>query len=158
MPDRLEFQFEDATLTYKNFAGKEKQYNPPGERNFAVVLTPETAERLTAEGWNVKWRDPYEEGEEGFFFLPVRVRYDIRPPMITVITSRGRQLYTEEMVEALDYLETKNIDLIVNGSPYTVGGKSGIKAYLKKMFLTLDEDELDRKYAVPVRGVETHEG
>jgi hypothetical protein len=55
----------------------------------------------------------------------------------------------------LDWAEFENIDLIVSGYDWDVNGKQGTKAYLKKMYVTLVEDELDRKYAT--RGEESME-
>jgi hypothetical protein len=57
---------EDAVLPgfMRNFEGKEKQYNVKGKRNFCVLLTPEMAEALKNDGWNVKTLKAREPGDE----------------------------------------------------------------------------------------------
>lgn len=142
--------FEGARLIFKNFRGAEGRYNEAGDRNFSVRLDEETAEELAAAGWNVKRKPPREEGEDPLNHLPVTVGFGKgRPPVIYLITSKGRRRVGEEEVMLLDYLDdVKNIDLIVR--PYNWGpikGEYGRKAYLKELFITINESVLELKYA-----------
>lgn len=141
---------EDARLIFLNFGGREGKFNTQGERNFCVVLDPDTAKRMAAEGWNVKFPkeiDDPDMQDERDPFLPVAVKYTMRPPTIVMITSNGRTYLKEDMVEILDGMDFAQVDLIVNASRWEVNGKSGIKAYLKSMYVTIAEDDLERKYA-----------
>jgi hypothetical protein len=54
---------------------------------------------------------------------------------------------TEDTVEMLDFVDVANVDLILNPYEWVVNGKTGVKAYLKKMFITIREDPLELKYA-----------
>lgn len=138
---------EDARILFRNFAGKEGKYNREGDRNFAVVLDDGTARALAADGWNVKWLKPREEGDAEQAFLSVSVNFRGRPPRIVMITSRGRNPIGEEQVEMLDWVDIKTVDLILNPYEWEIGEKSGIKAYLQSMFITIFEDPLELKYA-----------
>lgn len=145
MADRT-ITIEDATVFYKNFSGLESDFNQAGARNFAVALDEEQAAVLTKDGWNVKQRNT-EEGEPPAFYLPVAVGYKYRPPHIVQITSRGETKITEAEVGSLDWVEFKLVDLIIQPYDWEVGTKRGIKAYLKTMYVTLEEDFLDLKYS-----------
>lgn len=141
--------FDDARLIYRNFRGEGSQFNAEGNRNFSVVVPEELADQLAQDGWNVKCRVPKEEGDEKLCHLPVAVGYKgNRPPRITLITSKGRTELDEETVNTLDYADIAHVDLVVR--PYNwemPTGASGVKAYLKTMFVTLNEDELELRYA-----------
>lgn len=138
---------EDARIIFRNFSGKEGTYNAAGNRNFNVLLEPDLAEAMAADGWNVKYLRPREEGDEPQARVEVAVSYRIKPPRVGLITSRGRTLLGEEHLEILDYADIEKVDVILNPSFWEVNGKSGIKAYLQTIFVTIREDELERKYA-----------
>lgn len=147
MSDGKEFTVEDARIIFRNFSGKEGQYNREGDRNFAVILDPVIADQMLEDGWNVKTLKPREEGDEPTPYVQVAVNFNNRPPKIMQITSSGRTLINEDLVDTLDWAEIKTVDLIARGYEWSVNGKSGVKAYLKTMFVTIEEDALERKYA-----------
>lgn len=138
---------EDARIFSRNFAGKEGQYNREGDRNFCLILDTETALAMESDGWNIKNLRAREEGDVEQPFVQVSVSFKGRPPKVVMITSRGRTDLTEDEIELLDWAEIKTLDLIIRPYNWTVNGKSGVKAYLKSIFVTLDEDALDLKYA-----------
>lgn len=141
------FMVEDARLVFRNFSGKETQFKPAGTRTFAVVLDKKTADAMTDDGWNVKCKPPQEEDEEEFCFVEVTLGYKIRPPKVTLITDTSRTNLDEDAVSVLDWADIRTVDLIARAYEWEVGGKTGIKAYLQSMFITIEEDELERKYA-----------
>jgi len=146
MADAKTFMIEDARIIFRNFSGKEGKYNREGDRNFAVVLTPEVAEQMLADGWNVKYLDAREEGDADTPYIQVSVSFNNRPPRVMVIGSAGRKPLGEDTVEVLDWAEFKTVDLICRGYDWAVNGKTGTKAYLQSLFVTLEEDALERKY------------
>ncbi len=138
----------DARIIFKNFAGKEGPFNRQGDRNFAVVLDdPKMVKALEKDDWNVKYLKPREEGDEPQPYLQVSVNFNGRPPKVAIITSRGRTNLGEREVEMLDWADILTCDLIVRPYHWEVNGKSGIKAYLQSLFATIEEDELELKYA-----------
>lgn len=143
---------EGVRLVFRNFTGREGPYNNEGQRGFGVVLPDrKVAEAMMADDWNVKQfkpREDDEEGEEPEFWLPVKLKYDgVRPPRVVMITSRGRTTLSEDEIEMLDWAEITNVDLIVRPYPWSVQGKTGISAYLQSLYVTIEEDELEKKYA-----------
>jgi len=142
------FMVEDARIIFRNFAGKPDKFNPKGgKRTFAVVLSPEVAEEMLADGWNVKYLEARDEGDVDTPIIQIEARFDIRPPRITLLTARTRTQLKEESVEVLDFAEIKTADLIARGHDWEVGDKAGTKAYLQSLFVTIEEDALERKYA-----------
>jgi hypothetical protein len=143
------FMVENARLVYRNFSGAEDRFGQVGVRTFLVVLDNKDAEEMANVGWFVKYFKPREEGDEPTPFIQVKVKFDIRPPRIIMITSAGRTTLTEETVSVLDWADIQTCDLIGRAYEWSVNGKTGINAYLQSMFVTIREDELERKYAAP---------
>lgn len=146
--DVMTFKVEDARLIFRNFSGKEGQFNREGDRNFAVILDDVTAKQMLEDGWNVRYLASREEGEEDTPYITVAVNFKNKPPRIVMITSTARTQLNEDSVSVLDWADIRTCDLIARAYEWAVNGKTGIKAYLQTMFITIEEDELERKYAV----------
>lgn len=145
------FQVEDAKIIFRNFSGRPDKYNAQGgKRTFGVVLDAQVAEEMYEAGWNVKLPDPEEEEDAGRDpFIKVEAKFEKRPPRVTMITSTGKTTLTEDTIGILDAVDFRTVDLIANASYWEVNGKGGVKAYLKTMFVTIEEDALERKYNIP---------
>ncbi len=138
---------EGVRIIFRNFEGKEDLYNREGSKNFSVILDDDVAHQMAEDGWNIKWLKAREDGEAPQAYIQVSLRFDVFPPRIVLITSRGRTQLDEETVEMLDWADIQNVDLIIRPYNWSVGEKGGLKAYVKTMFVTIHEDPLEQKYA-----------
>ena len=137
---------EGATIRCRNFSGREDKFNPKGRRNFLCVIDdPELVDKLKNDGWNIK-QFASRNDEEGDYYIPVSVSYKVAPPSIFLVTRKKKIRLDEETVSQLDWTEMENVDLIISPSRWEVNGRSGIKAYLKSMYVTVVEDCFSDKY------------
>lgn len=150
-------EIENCPIMFKNFAGKERPpFNAEGNRNFCAVIEDERlAERLQEDGWNVKCLAGHGDEQPPRYYIQVAVAYKYNPPKIFMMTKHKRVSLDESTVETLDYAEiVRNengdqvVDLIITPYEWNLkSGSSGVKAYLKSMYVTIEEDRFAEKYA-----------
>ena len=145
---RKHLNIKNAKLFSRNFSGKEGKYNPEGRRNFCVFIDDlETAAAMKEDGWNIRYLEPRQEGDEVKAFLSVAVSFKNIPPKVVIISSKGQTEIGEDDINMLDWAEIENVDLSINPSEWEVNGNRGIKAYLRSLYVTIYEDELDMLYS-----------
>lgn len=146
-----EVMLEGVRLIFRNFAGKPGKFNSEGERNFGVVIDDETAQVMADDGWNVKMLQPRDEDEDDTPtpWLPVKVKYSekSKPPRIVIVTENNRTNLDEDQVEMVDWADVENVDLMIRAYVWNVNDNTGVSAYLKSAYITIQEDELEKKYA-----------
>lgn len=135
---------------YRNFSGREQEYNAEGERNFCVVLPDGLEKELIADDWNVKSIEGLEEGDPTRYFIKVKVNYKgRRGPKIVVETSNGKSLLDEETVDQLDDAYIVHADMSINPNETTDSrGVHRNTGYLQSLFVEIEEDYLDKKHGM----------
>lgn len=137
---------EDAQIAFRNFSGKEDKYNAAGKRNFVVILQPALAEKLIADGWNIKHLKARDEGDTPTPYVHVSINYENRPPKVVMITKRGKTFLSQDEIELLDWADFHTVDVELNPYDWDVNGNRGTKAYLKSFYVRVVEDYLGEKW------------
>lgn len=144
-------QMEHARLVCRNFAGARNDFNDEGNRNFGILLDDDLAEVLEKDGWNIKRFKPRPDdpSQHRQAWIKVRVKFGKIPPNIVMITSRGKSIIDENTISTLDFARIANADVIVRPYNYPAmpGRPAGVSAYLKALYVTIQEDEFASKYA-----------
>ena len=144
----------NAQIRYRNFSGVAQEYNNEGDRNFCVLISDELADQLVADGWNVKQLKLRDGEVSAQKYLAVSVKYRNKdgskartPPTMIYRTSKGQTSLTEDEVEIFDYIDIARVDLSIRPYEWAFGGKSGIKAYVKELYITAEESQLALMYS-----------
>lgn len=137
---------ENARIGFRNFSGKEGKFNAKGNKNFCVFLNDDIALTLEREGWNVRWLTPKDDYDAKQAYLSVSVGFGNMPPKIFLVTSKGKTLLDEDSVMVLDWAEIVTVDLTIRPYNWEVSGKTGVKAYIKSMYIIIAEDTFESKY------------
>lgn len=150
---------DDARLMWRNFDARPDKFNPDGgKRNFCIFLSPEDAQRMIDDGWNVKVLQPKEEGDTEQAYIKVNVSFKFKEPRCVLITPRlnpatgewidVKNPLPEQLVGMMDMVDIGRADVKLN--PYIrpqADGSISVTAYLKSIFLTVAVDDLEARYA-----------
>ena len=127
-------QIDDARICFRNFSGEAGKYNREGDRNFAVIIPDqEIADEMIDRGWNVKIKEPREEGEDPFMYLTVKVKFNGNGPHVYVQSGRNMNQLDEDSVGMIDDIDISSVDLDIRPYEWEVNGKTGVTAYLQSM-------------------------
>jgi hypothetical protein len=137
----------------RNFSGLNPgKFDRPGARNFSIFLDPEKVDiqKLQEEGWNVKFGKPNPEDPDDVpsAFLRIHANWfpldDSRSSMNPMIfKSVGGEMIRldEETVKSLDKDEILKANVTITGRWMESPTYTGVVAYLKKLAVTVSEDD-----------------
>lgn len=141
-------QVNDTRIIYRNFRGEGSKFNREGDRNFAMIIpTQDLTDDLISRGWNVKIKEPREEGAEPFMYLPIKVKFNDRGPQIYLVTGDRTNRLDEDVVSMLDDIDIRSVDLDIRPYDWEVNGKTGRTAYLQAMEVTQEIDRFAARMA-----------
>lgn len=141
-------QVNDTRIIYRNFRGEGSKFNREGDRSFAMIIpTQDLADELINRGWNVKIKEPREEGEEPFMYLPIKVKFNDRGPQIYLVTGDRTNRLDKDVVSMLDDIDIRSVDLDIRPYDWEVNGKTGRTAYLQAMEVTQEIDRFAARMA-----------
>lgn len=141
-------QIDNARIVYRNFAGEASKFNREGDRNFAVIIEDqEIADKLVELGWNIKIKPPRDDEDTPFMFLPVKVKFNDRGPVVYLKSGTADPVRLEEEdIGCLDQIDILNVDLDIRPYNWEVNGKEGRTAYLQSMMVTQDVDRFAARF------------
>lgn len=141
-------QIDDARIVYRNFSGRGDKFNREGDRNFSLVIPDtEMADKLVAEGWNVKVKPPREEGDIPFMTLPVKIKFNERGPRVYLQTGDNLVKLDEESISILDNVDILSVDMDIRPYNWEMNGTSGRSAYLQSIKVTQEVDRFAARFA-----------
>lgn len=141
-------QIDDARIVYRNFSGAPSKFNREGDRNFAVVIpNQEIADALLDAGWNVKIKPPRDEDDMPFMFMPVKIKFNDRGPIVYLKTGDRMNKLDEESVDCLDHVDISSVDMDLRPFDWEVNGKTGRSAYLQSICVIQEIDRFAERYA-----------
>lgn len=148
-------EINDARIIFRNFRGVAGPYNDEGDRSFHIIIPDmETANELLQDtnrfgvGWNVKIKQPREEGDTPFIHMPVKVKYTDRSgPKIHLISGENEIEITEETVGMLDDIDIRSIDMDIRPFDGEARGQAFRAAYLQRMWIVQELDRFEARLA-----------
>ena len=137
---------EGTNLIFRNFAGKESEYNKAGNRTTGVIIPENMVPQLVEEGWSVKQLPPRDPQDSPLYYMNAKIRFDNFPPKIYMCTSQKKTKLDEDTVDQIDYSEIQFVDIELSPYDYVVRGESGRSAYVKTLYVNVIEDAFAEKY------------
>lgn len=144
-----DLELEDVAVKwgFSHFDGRADTYNEPGDHNFVIMLDEATATRAIEQGWAVREKEGYEEGDPPEWHLKVKISYKFEPPRIFLI--KGRRKFRAEQSDLADIRRDtcERLDVILTPSRWVNGGNSGITAYVREMYATVKQSRFAERYS-----------
>ena len=140
----------EGKIAYSNFSGSPTQYNPEGgARSVTYVIPDGIADGLIKEGWKIR-KQEFDDGTSRYLldasFLFRTRNGQPRDPKIYIVRDNRLIHVTEDTADALDRADIVSVDAVIAASHWEYAGRSGIKAYVNSMYLTIKENPIDEKY------------
>ena len=147
-------QFDDATIIFKNFTGEESMYNRAGDRNFSVLIDDEdVANAIQDLGYNIKIKEPREEGDIPFMHMPVKIKFNARGPKCYLISGNMEEPIEldEESIEVLDNIDIARVDVDIRPYDWVMNEgkpseKRGRSAYLYSIHVVQEVNRFAARY------------
>lgn len=144
---------------WRNFSGRQTDYNAAGVRNFNIGFkNPEDVQMLIANGFNVKYTKerPDQPDYQPTPYLKINVGYHKDPSMrnldpIVNVYVKGKNnpvTYDEDMVGSLDSSRIIYADIKINSREYTIAGRSGTSAYLRELNVVIEDTSFGTDYSM----------
>lgn len=142
--DRGNLIIDNAVIFWTNFKGEPTRFDAKGgKRTFNLALPEDVADTLRQDGWNVKSRDPYEEGDDILYYTECVLKMDSRyePRVLLCSEWNGRKKMNRlhgDMVGELDDMRYENVDLVIRPHVHD----SGCKGYCNTIVVTQAKSDL----------------
>ena len=141
-------EIRNARVLWPNFEGRKAQFNDAGRRNFCLLIDDETARKMEADEWRVKYLKPKEEGDEPQPYLRVNVSYEYFEPVIDMIQGDRLKHLKEDTIYILDTVDIDHVNCLLQGSWYEgADGNKGYTPYLKELYAHIPVSRLAQEYA-----------
>ena len=149
-------------MKYKNLSGTIGEFNPQGKRTINIVIPPEYVESMVADGWRIREKPPLEEGDLPEYLMKVSFSFKGDPtkdPEVWRITGEGsrrrKQRLSAATVGNLDHELITGFTIEMYQAKAPIDKNPGFAAYGKRLFVNVEEDELDLLFAdIPESGSE----
>lgn len=137
--------------TFSNFSGSPTKWDRHGgKRYFTLEFDEALGRSLAADGWNVKFREPYREGDTVKAQLKVNFgwnpEYPSLDPEIIMIKGGYPYICVEETVGELDHESIETADVELRARIWDDNGVPSVTAYCRQMYVTVAESKLDKKW------------
>lgn len=126
----------NAFLKYKNFAGDpEKNYNKKDPaRKFCLIIDEPVAIDLISRGWNVRKRDPNNEGDEPYYLTEVTVNLDsLYPPTLQLFTELNGQYNEPIKIDPEDFIKIDRGEIRIKTVDVAISLAKGGGRYLQEL-------------------------
>lgn len=144
-----DWEVENAQIKwpFSHFDGRQDTFNDEGDHNFTVIVDEERAQEMMAEGWPIKVMDGREEGDPPEYLLKVKISYRYEAPPIFFIKGDKRYRAGKEDLADIKRATVQQIDVIISPKPWIHGRDTGITAYVKEMYVLINQSRFGEKYS-----------